>query len=86
MGDGTIGAEHVDALSNATTRLDDDTTEKLLDLEDELLADAAAMSPEKFERACRGRIRRLERDKASNATNTNATTRSCHARPTWQPG
>ena len=62
LGEGTIGAEHVDALSNATTRLDDDTTQKLLGLEDELLADAASMSPEKFGRACRDRIRRLERD------------------------
>ncbi len=62
LGDGTIGAEHVDALSNATTRLDDDTTKKLLNLEDQLLADAAAMSPEKFGRACRDRIRHLERD------------------------
>jgi hypothetical protein len=62
LGDGSIGAEHVDALANATTKLDDDTTSQLFDLEDELLADAAAMTPERFGRSCRDRIRRLERD------------------------
>ena len=62
LADGAIGAEHVDALANATTKLDDETTAQLLDLEDVLLADAAAMSPEKFGRSCRDRIRRIERD------------------------
>ena len=62
LGQGAIGAEHVDALANATTKLDEQTTADLLDVEDQLLADAAAMSPEKFGRACRDRIRHLERD------------------------
>ena len=62
LGSGTIGAEHVDALANATTKLDDDTTTQLFDLEAGLLADAAAMTPEQFGRSCRDRIRRLERD------------------------
>jgi hypothetical protein len=59
---GTIGAEHVDALANATARLDDDTKAALFGLEDDLLADAAAMSPEKFGRSCRDLARKLERD------------------------
>jgi len=62
LAEGTIGAEHVDALANATGRLDNDTTSQLFDDEAELLADAASMSPEKFGRSCRDRIRRLERD------------------------
>ncbi len=59
---GSIGAEHVDALANATARLDDDTKAALLDLEDDLLSDATAMSPEKFGRSCRELARMLERD------------------------
>jgi hypothetical protein len=73
LGDGMIGAEHVDALSNATTKLDKETTEKLLETEDELLADAAAMTPEKFGRSCRDRIRRLERDKGIERNQRNDT-------------
>lgn len=62
LADGAIGAEHVDALANATTKLDDDVREQLLALEDDLLADATAMSPEQFGRSCRDLARRLERD------------------------
>ena len=65
LGPGSVHQElrHAALGDVATTRLDDETTEKLLDLEDELLEDAASMSPEKFWRACRDRIHRLERDK-----------------------
>lgn len=59
---GSIGAEHVDALANATARLDDHTKAALLDLEHDLLSDAASMSPEKFGRSCRELARMLERD------------------------
>ncbi len=59
---GSIGAEHVDALASATARLDDDTKAALLDLEDDLLSDAASMSPERFGRSCRDLARMLERD------------------------
>ena len=59
---GDVGAEHVDALAAATSRLDDDTKTALLDREDDLLADATRMTPEQFGRSCRDLARRLERD------------------------
>lgn len=59
---GAIGAEHVDALANATAKLDDEVREALFGFEDELLDDATRMTPERFSRACRDRARRLERD------------------------
>ena len=62
LASGVIGAEHVDALANATARLDDDTKTALLDLEADLLSDATSMSPEQFARSCRDLARRLERD------------------------
>jgi hypothetical protein len=62
LASGAIGAEHVDALANASARLDDDVRTALFDLERELLDDATHMSPERFGRACRDRARRLERD------------------------
>jgi hypothetical protein len=62
LADGTIGAEHVDALANATTRLDDDIKSSLFDDEADLLDAAASMSPERFARHVRDRIRSKERD------------------------
>lgn len=62
LANGEIGAEHVDALANATTKLDDETRERLLDQETELLEEARSMSPERFARSCRNRVRSLERD------------------------
>lgn len=62
LAEGRIGAEHVDALANATSRLDDDVKASLLDGEHDLLASATSMSPEKFGRHVRDRIRTLERD------------------------
>jgi hypothetical protein len=62
LGAGQIGAEHVDALANATARLDDVTKAGLLDAEAELLDEARSMSPEEFARSCRDRVRRLDRD------------------------
>jgi hypothetical protein len=62
LADGRIGAEHVDALANATSRLDDGTKASLLDGQDDLLTSATSMSPEKFGRHVRDRIRSLERD------------------------
>ena len=59
---GTIGAEHADALANATIRLDDDIKTSLLDLEAELARDAARMTPEEFAKNCRDTVRLLERD------------------------
>jgi hypothetical protein len=59
---GTIGAEHVDALANATASIDDAIKRDLLAGEADLLGHATGMSPEQFARHCSERIRRLERD------------------------
>lgn len=59
---GRIGAEHVDALASATVKLDDDVKSALLDCEDDLLADAERLTPEKFGRSVRDLARRLELD------------------------
>ena len=62
LGAGEIGAEHVDALANATARLDDDVKDQLLDREDDLLDDARRLSPEEFGRSVRDLARVIERD------------------------
>lgn len=62
LAEGRIGAEHVDALGNATARLDDAVRDALFGCEEDLLADAARMSPEKFGRSVRDLARHLERD------------------------
>ena len=62
LANGTIGAEHVDALANASTKLDEDVREALFGFEHEMLAEATRMTPERFGRTCRDRARRLERD------------------------
>ncbi|MFW2335484.1 DUF222 domain-containing protein, partial [Ilumatobacter sp.] len=59
---GSIGAEHVDALANTTSKLDETVKTALLDREDDLLGDATRMSPERFGRSCRDLARLLERD------------------------
>lgn len=59
---GDVSAEHVDALANATARLDDDIKAAVLDHEDGLLADATRMSPENSGRSVRELARLLERD------------------------
>ncbi|MDW3214629.1 MAG: DUF222 domain-containing protein [Ilumatobacteraceae bacterium] len=62
LASGDVGAEHIDALAAATSKLDDDVKTALLGHEDDLLADATRMSPERFGRSCRDLARRLERD------------------------
>lgn len=62
LADGRIGAEHVDALADATTKLDHDVRAELFERVDDLLSDATRMSPERFGRSCRDLARRLERD------------------------
>lgn len=62
LAEGAIGAEHVDALANATANLDDDVKGSLLDDQAELLGAATSMSPEKFSRHVRDRARAIERD------------------------
>ena len=62
LGAGEIGAEHVDALANATAKLDDDVKDQLFDREDDLLDDAKRLSPEEFGRSVRDLARVIERD------------------------
>ncbi|MCB0967672.1 MAG: DUF222 domain-containing protein [Ilumatobacter sp.] len=62
LDDGTITSDHVDALANATSRLDDETRSAFFDHDDDLAADAARMTPEEFARSCRDLIREVERD------------------------
>ena len=62
LASGDVGAEHVDALAAATSKLHDDVKTALFDHEDDLLADATRMTPEQFGRSCRELARRLERD------------------------
>ena len=62
LGSGEIGAEHVDALANATARLDDDVRAELFDRETDLLDDARRLSPEEFGRSVRDLTRAIERD------------------------
>ena len=60
LGEGRIGAEHVDALAGVTSRLDDDVRSELFGLADDLLTDAERLSPEQFGRSVRELARRLE--------------------------
>ncbi|WP_166657367.1 HNH endonuclease signature motif containing protein [Ilumatobacter fluminis] len=62
LGSGEIGAEHVDALANATAKLDDDVKGQLFDREADLLDDARRLSPEEFGRSVRDLARVIERD------------------------
>ena len=59
---GAVTAEHADVLAELTTKLTDTITASFLDLDDQLTAKAAALSPERFSRHCRNLIARLERD------------------------
>jgi hypothetical protein len=62
LADGKIGAEHADALANATLRLDDDIKTSLFDHQADLAVDAARMTPEEFGKNCRDLVQLLERD------------------------
>ncbi|MEQ8439880.1 MAG: DUF222 domain-containing protein [Ilumatobacter fluminis] len=68
LGSGEIGAEHVDALANATAKLDDDAKDQLFDREDDLLDDAKRLSPEEFGRSVRDLARVIERDNGIERT------------------
>lgn len=60
LADGTIGAAHVDALANATSGLADELKSSMLDNVDALVEEATNMTPERFSRWLRDRVRRLE--------------------------
>lgn len=62
LAEGAVSAEHVDALTNATLKLDDEAAAALYTCADELLAFAEANSPGRFARRCRDLARQLERD------------------------
>ena len=82
LADGTIGAEHVDALANATTKLDDDIEASLFDDEAALLDAAATMSPERLGATSATLSAARNETTASNATTGNAARRSCPGAPT----
>ena len=56
--EGRIGADHVDALTNAMARFDDAVTDGLFERADELLALAESLTPSTFGRRVRERARR----------------------------
>jgi len=62
LADGSVTAEHVDALANATARLDESLAEQFFGHESDLLAKATASTPEQFSRHCRNLVTKLERD------------------------
>jgi len=62
LADGEIGAEHADALANATSKLDEDLKDEFLGHEASLLDEAKHSSPEQFGRHCRSLLDRLRRD------------------------
>ncbi len=59
---GKVGAEHADALANATAKLDEAVKAEFFSGEESLLAAAAQSTPEQFARHCRQLVGRLERD------------------------
>jgi Domain of unknown function (DUF222) len=59
---GNISAEHVDTLTGAASRLDDELRTELLDLDDELALMAASKTPEQFGRHVRKTIQLLSDD------------------------
>jgi hypothetical protein len=59
---GLIGTAHVDALANATTKLDDTVRNDLFARADDLLDSAKTSSPERFARSVAELARKIERD------------------------
>jgi hypothetical protein len=59
---GHIGTAHVDALANATTKLDDTVRSELFDRADDLLDTAKTSSPERFARTVAELARKIEHD------------------------
>jgi hypothetical protein len=61
MADGDVGAEHADALANATCRLDQQTRAAVLADESSLVARASSSTPEQFARHCRHLVDQVSR-------------------------
>jgi uncharacterized protein DUF222/HNH endonuclease len=59
---GSVTAEHADVLADLTAKVTDSVKASFFDLDDQLAAKAAALSPERFARHCRTVIANLERD------------------------
>ncbi len=62
LSSGQIGTAHVDALANATAKLDDTVRNELFGRVDDLLDKATSLSPERFARTVNALIRKIERD------------------------
>ena len=59
---GQIGTAHVDALANATAKLDESVRNELFDRAEDLLDSARSQSPERFARSVGELARRIERN------------------------
>ncbi len=62
LGSGQIGTAHVDALANATAKLDEGVRTELFDRADDLLHLAKTLSPERFARSIGELARKIERE------------------------
>jgi hypothetical protein len=62
LASGRVGAEHADALANATARADDAVQAEFFAKEASLLDEASRSTPEDFAKHCRHLVDRLERD------------------------
>ena len=62
LADGSVTANHVDAVAAAARTLDDDGTQRLAEHERELVAAAARLTPEQFDRECKDLARNLAGD------------------------
>ncbi len=62
LADGTVTANHVDAVAAAARTLDDDGKQRLAEHERELVAAAASLTPEQFDRECKDLARNLAGD------------------------
>ena len=59
---GEVTAEHADVLAELTAKVTESVKSSFFDLDDQLVAKAASLSPERFAGHCRKVISRLERD------------------------
>jgi hypothetical protein len=69
LANGTVTAEHADALANASTKLDETVAAEFFSREPELLAKATNETPERFARECRRIAAQVARDNGISRNN-----------------